>query len=216
MDSNDTSGHYYCNPLTGDKICQDGYQNPLTNCTECKPSLNCSLVGGYCKEPGECLCGENVGCAEAISSNVAIVLSSNVAIVVSSNIPTLPTSKTNDGALLLITIAPVVLAIMIAAVTITILMYHRKVVRSKYSISSANIESNTSEGKMKGDHIYETIGDHTYSTITPRHHTADGVSSYATINVSYDVTHDDAVKLRENVAYGVGNIAQLTDNDDIA
>ena len=42
MDSNDTSGHYYCNPLTGHKICQDGYQNPLTNCTECKPSLNCS------------------------------------------------------------------------------------------------------------------------------------------------------------------------------
>lgn len=42
VDSNDTTGHYYCNPLTGDKICQDGYQNPLTNCTECKPALNCS------------------------------------------------------------------------------------------------------------------------------------------------------------------------------
>ena len=41
MDSNDTTGHYYCNPLTGDKICQDGYQNPLTNCTECDSALNC-------------------------------------------------------------------------------------------------------------------------------------------------------------------------------
>ena len=43
VDSNDTYGHYYCDSLTGEKICHHGYQNPLTNCTECKPALNCGV-----------------------------------------------------------------------------------------------------------------------------------------------------------------------------
>ena len=28
------TGHYMCDPVTGDKICLEGYQNPLTDCTE--------------------------------------------------------------------------------------------------------------------------------------------------------------------------------------
>ena len=86
---------------------------------------------------------------------------------------------------------------------------------------SSNIDSNTCQRKTKdieacadSDHIYDTIGDHTYSTITPRKPTSDDLPSYVTIN---NTICDDAVELRMNVAYGMCNIAQVTDNnDDIA
>lgn len=88
-------------------------------------------------------------------------------------------------------------------------------------MSSANAESTMSHEKMKDneahvedcDHMYDTIGDHTYSLCQ---RTPDGVPEYATINISYDVTHDDEVKVRANVAYGVGNISRATNNNDIA
>ena len=34
IDTNDDTGHYSCDEA-GDKLCLDGYQNPVTNCTEC-------------------------------------------------------------------------------------------------------------------------------------------------------------------------------------
>ena len=37
----DALGHFTCDPLTGDKICLQGYQNPAVNCTECIPSNGC-------------------------------------------------------------------------------------------------------------------------------------------------------------------------------
>lgn len=48
------SAHYYC---TADGMkCNAGYQNPSTNCTECVPAHGCSNIGGYCTQPGECVC----------------------------------------------------------------------------------------------------------------------------------------------------------------
>ena len=34
MARNDSSGHYTCDPVTGDKICLDGYEDPTTDCRE--------------------------------------------------------------------------------------------------------------------------------------------------------------------------------------
>ncbi|KAL5464144.1 hypothetical protein EMCRGX_G033111 [Ephydatia muelleri] len=36
--------------------CNAGYKNPSTNCTECVPAHGCSTIGGYCTQPGECVC----------------------------------------------------------------------------------------------------------------------------------------------------------------
>ena len=44
IDTNDDTGHYSCGEA-GDKVCLDGYQNPVTNCTECtQPAPNCSKM----------------------------------------------------------------------------------------------------------------------------------------------------------------------------
>ena len=40
IDTNDTTGHYTCDNVTGDRVCLDGYQGP--NCTDCTPLANCS------------------------------------------------------------------------------------------------------------------------------------------------------------------------------
>lgn len=43
VDTNDETGHYSCNSTTGSKVCLDGYQNTLANCTECiQLAPNCS------------------------------------------------------------------------------------------------------------------------------------------------------------------------------
>lgn len=43
VDTNDTSGHFSCDPVTGDRICLGGYQNPSTDCIECtQPAHGCS------------------------------------------------------------------------------------------------------------------------------------------------------------------------------
>lgn len=34
MARNDSSGHYTCDPVTGDKVCLDGYEDPTTDCRE--------------------------------------------------------------------------------------------------------------------------------------------------------------------------------------
>ena len=41
VDTNDTTGHFSCDPVTGSRVCLEGYQNPLTNCIECIPGQNC-------------------------------------------------------------------------------------------------------------------------------------------------------------------------------
>ena len=64
------------------------------------------------------------------------------------------------------------------------------------------------------DHMFDAVDDHTYSTITPCQHTLDSMPEYATISVSYNVTCDDTMKVRPNVAYGIGNIARGTDSYD--
>lgn len=43
VDTNDTTGHFFCDPVTG-RVCLDGYQDPLTNCTECAPATSCSKL----------------------------------------------------------------------------------------------------------------------------------------------------------------------------
>ena len=34
LPSDNSMGHYNCDPFNGNKICLPGYQNPVTNCTE--------------------------------------------------------------------------------------------------------------------------------------------------------------------------------------
>lgn len=46
VDTNDTTGHFSCDPVTGNRVCLEGYQNPLTNCTECIPRQNCGKLIG--------------------------------------------------------------------------------------------------------------------------------------------------------------------------
>lgn len=42
VDTNDTTGHYSCDRVTGGRVCLEGYQNPQTDCIECTPSNSCS------------------------------------------------------------------------------------------------------------------------------------------------------------------------------
>ena len=35
----DTNGHYTCDPTTGNKVCCEGYKDPVTNCVKCKEKL---------------------------------------------------------------------------------------------------------------------------------------------------------------------------------
>ena len=42
VDTNDETGHYSCDTDTGNKVCLEGYQIPMTDCTECAPTPNCS------------------------------------------------------------------------------------------------------------------------------------------------------------------------------
>ena len=39
---NNETGHYSCDADTGEKICLEGYQNPVTDCIECSSAHNCS------------------------------------------------------------------------------------------------------------------------------------------------------------------------------
>ena len=41
-DTNDTTGHFSCNPETGERKCLAGYMNPGSRCTECIPAAGCS------------------------------------------------------------------------------------------------------------------------------------------------------------------------------
>ena len=40
VERDDALGHYNCSS-EGELVCLAGYQNPLTNCTECVPALGC-------------------------------------------------------------------------------------------------------------------------------------------------------------------------------
>lgn len=40
QDTNDDTGHFTC-ARNGDRVCLEGYQNPVSNCTECIPSEGC-------------------------------------------------------------------------------------------------------------------------------------------------------------------------------
>ena len=40
VEKNDNGGHYSCD-IEGNRVCKDGYQNPLTNCTQCVPLDGC-------------------------------------------------------------------------------------------------------------------------------------------------------------------------------
>ena len=37
----DSLGHFSCDPVTGNRVCLDGYTNVERNCTECEPSPEC-------------------------------------------------------------------------------------------------------------------------------------------------------------------------------
>ena len=40
---NDTTGHFTCDSATGDRLCLEGYSDPLTNCTKCsQTAIGCS------------------------------------------------------------------------------------------------------------------------------------------------------------------------------
>ena len=45
--ANDTSGHFMCDPDTGERLCLDGYRNPESRCTECIPAINRSTQTVY-------------------------------------------------------------------------------------------------------------------------------------------------------------------------
>ena len=34
VETNDTTGHFTCDPATGDRLCLEGYSDPLTNCIQ--------------------------------------------------------------------------------------------------------------------------------------------------------------------------------------
>ncbi|CAI8024212.1 Protein jagged-1, partial [Geodia barretti] len=52
--TNDSTGHYSCNNVTGEKKCLDGYQR--RECNDCVPAKTCSPERGYCEDPGDCVC----------------------------------------------------------------------------------------------------------------------------------------------------------------
>jgi hypothetical protein len=56
--TDDSSGHFTCDPATGAMLCLEGYRGPESRCTQCAPAPGCSEVGGNCTAPGECLCRE--------------------------------------------------------------------------------------------------------------------------------------------------------------
>lgn len=40
--TNDSTGHYICDAVAGEKVCLEGYQDPDTDCQNCTPSESCS------------------------------------------------------------------------------------------------------------------------------------------------------------------------------
>ena len=90
--SDNSMGHYNCDPSNGNKICLPGYQNPVTNCIEgekasilitwvhgivlCSFLVACALVctggGGICSESGVCECREGWSGADCGKAQCAV------------------------------------------------------------------------------------------------------------------------------------------------
>lgn len=54
----DDSESFACDRQTGSVVCAEGLQNVLANCTQCAIGPNCSPMGGFCEQRGDCICRE--------------------------------------------------------------------------------------------------------------------------------------------------------------
>lgn len=46
MGRDDSLGHFTCDPVTGERVCLDGFRDVEGNCTTCVPSPGCCKLDG--------------------------------------------------------------------------------------------------------------------------------------------------------------------------